>query len=295
MKRKSKKADALTHTEKVFKKIAEYYATHRRDFPWRPPSLRSRKDGSIDAYKILVSELMLQQTQVSRVVPKYSAFIKRFPSARSLASARLVEVLTLWQGLGYNRRAKFLHQTAIELESVHRGRMPASFETLRTLPGVGEYTASAVCVFAFNAPRVLIETNIRTVLFHHFFTQEKYKKEEGSGLPRVHDRELIPLLDELWECALRAGFSPREWNYALMDYGAHLKASRVRVTNQSAHYKKQSRFKGSDREIRGALLKHFLETPTNAQALVRAVAKLLNTPEARVREQYQVLKNEGML
>ena len=142
-------------------RVWEYYKAHgRHDLPWRKTT---------DPYKILVSELMLQQTQVDRVLLKYKAFLKLFPTARRLAAAPLGDVLRAWQGLGYNRRAKFLHQAAQYVTNELKGRWPKDEAGLLALPGVGPYTARAVLAFAYNEPVVLIETNVRQVFLHHLF------------------------------------------------------------------------------------------------------------------------------
>ena len=190
-----------------------------------------------DPYKILVSEVMLQQTQVSRVEGKYREFLKMFPNMGALAKAPLADVLRIWSGLGYNRRAKFLHNTAKELA---KRKMPRDLDSLRALPGVGDYTAKAVRVFAFNEPETLIETNVRTAILHHFFPRRK----------KVSDVEILRLAHEAAQDQ-----DPRLWHFALMDYGAYLKASGVRLNARSAHYAKQSKFEGSLRQVRGEILK----------------------------------------
>ncbi len=215
----------------AFRKVvwAHYKKSGRHDLPWR----KTR-----DPYKILVSEIMLQQTQVPRVIPKYTSFIKRFPTVRALAKAPLAIVLKEWSGLGYNRRAKYLHDAATQLSarSLHTN-FPVGKLVCR---GIGPYTRAAVETFAYNRPNVLIETNIRTVFIHHFFP------ERGG----VADSELLPLVEKAAERQ-----DPRTWYWALMDYGAYLKQSGVRNNAKSRHYTKQSRFKGSLREVRGAILK----------------------------------------
>lgn len=203
-----------------------------RDMPWR-------RDTS--PYAILVSELMLQQTQVSRVVPKYEAFMIRFPNLRTLAAAQLSEVLQLWQGLGYNRRAKYLHMAAQQVVTEYGGELPVEYEALKRLSGIGPGTAGAIMTYAFNQPVVFIETNVRTVYFHHFFPLQE----------RVSDSELVPLVE-----ATLSHEHPREFYWALMDYGAWLKQNSVSSRNsQSRHYKKQSAFRGSLREVRGQIVR----------------------------------------
>jgi A/G-specific adenine glycosylase len=202
-----------------------------RSMPWRDDTR---------PYYVLVSELMLQQTQVERVIPKFEAFITHFPDVETLAKSSLGEVLILWSGLGYNRRAKFLHEAAVKILNEYGGRFPTTKEMLLTLPGVGINTAGAIMDYAYNEPEPFIETNVRTVYFHHFF-------EDGD---KVDDKELIPLL----ETTLNREH-PREFYWALMDYGTWLKKQGAGKVQQSTHYKKQSALKGSVREVRGQIIR----------------------------------------
>lgn len=235
----------------------------RHTLPWR----KTR-----DPYKILVSEVMLQQTQVSRVLEKYKSFVKRFPTARALARAPLTEVLKEWSGLGYNRRAKFLRDAACEIVEKHGGRVPKDGPALRVLPGVGEYTAAAIRVFAHNAPDVLVETNIRTAITHRFFLDAT----------RIHDAS-VHVIAEM----LARGQKQREWHAALMDYGAHLKSSGVRLNKKSAHYTKQKTFKGSLREVRGAILRELYKKDPSFGALP--------FPKNRIRIALAALERDGLL
>jgi len=212
-----------------------FYRQNRRDFPWR----RTK-----DPYRILVSEIMLQQTQAPRVVVKYEAFITAFPDVKTLARARLKKVLAAWSGLGYNRRAKRLRQAAQAMVAQHGEAVPRSVDELRQLPGVGPYTAAAVAAFAFNQPTVLLETNVRAVLLHHFFPRSR----------RVSDRTLLPLAGQTLDRT-----NPRRWYSALMDYGAMLKKIQPNPSRRSRHYLKQSRFAGSNRQLRGVILRALLE------------------------------------
>ncbi len=186
---------------------------------------------------------MLQQTQAPRVVQKYEEFIKKFPTIKSLAKARLKTVLKLWQGLGYNRRALNLQRAAQEIVKVFKSRFPKDTKTLQSLPGVGPATAGDIMAFAFNKAEVVIETNIRTVFIHHFFKDQK----------NIHDNDIIPLIKKTLDHT-----NPREWYYALMDYGAMLKKTIPNPSRRSQHYTKQSPFKGSNREIRSKILKYTL-------------------------------------
>ncbi len=217
--------------------VYAFYAQHKRVFPWRETE---------DPYKILVSEMMLQQTQTDRVVSKYTVFIDRFPTVAALADASLDEVLRLWHGLGYNRRARFLKQAAEAIMLHHQGRVPDDAMQLRSLPGVGPYSAAAVQAFAFNKPVILIETNIRTVFLHFFF----------RGKSGVTDRQLVPLVEQTLDSS-----SPRDWYYALMDYGVMLKKKVTNPSRRSAHYTKQEPFQGSNRQLRGQILKKLLDSP----------------------------------
>lgn len=204
-----------------------YRAEGRHTLPWRETS---------NPYRILVSEVMLQQTQVERVLLFYMKFIKQFPTAKKLAAAPLSAVLKSWQGLGYNRRAKMLHAAAKELVS----RKVTSVSEWEALPGVGSYTARAVAAFAYNQDVILIETNIRTAVIHHFFSRR-------SG---IEDVEILEVLKRV----LPKGRA-REWHGALMDYGASLKRLGISHNARSRQYAKQSKFAGSLREARGAILR----------------------------------------
>lgn len=184
----------------------------------------------------MVSELMLQQTQVDRVIPKFHAFIAKFPDEKTLANAPLSEVLKQWQGLGYNRRAKFSHEAAKEI--IKRGSFPHDEVGLIALPGVGKNTAGAILAYAYNKPAIFIETNIRAVYIHHFFA-------DRDG---VDDRDIQTLLEETVDSE-----HSREFYWALMDYGNYLKKNGVKPA-RSRHYKKQSPLKGSVREVRGQIL-----------------------------------------
>jgi A/G-specific adenine glycosylase len=213
------------------KRVLDYYRRNGRDLPWR---------STTDPYRILVSEIMLQQTQVDRVIPKYENFITHFPDVAALAAAPLRNVLTLWQGLGYNRRAQNLHACARIISDEHNGLFPQTRDGLQALPGIGIYTASAVSVFAFNQPCVFIETNIRAVYIHTFFPEAD----------AVSDSQLEPYIESTLYKR-----DPRRWYNALMDYGVYLKKLHGNPARKSKHHTLQSRFEGSDRQIRGMIIK----------------------------------------
>jgi len=246
--------------QKLLRELKAFYKKHRRDLPWRHTH---------DPYKILVSEIMLQQTQVERVVPFYKRFIKKFPTVKALARAKLSDVLRLWSGLGYNRRAKFLYQAAkvLAAERAKKGEMngsPTPFfalsvAELESLPGVGPYTARAIVVFAYNKPEVFIETNIRTVFIHSNILQ---------NVGMISDKDILPLVEE----ALRkSNMEPRDFYAALMDYGSYLKKQGIKLNTKSKHYTKQSRFEGSRRQKRAAHVRKLLARGASDKELLKAL------------------------
>ncbi|HSQ21843.1 MAG TPA: A/G-specific adenine glycosylase [Coriobacteriia bacterium] len=188
---------------------------------------------------MLVSEVMLQQTQVARVVPKYAEFLSPFPTAEALAEASLDEVLRVWRGLGYNRRALALKRAAEVIVAEYDGRVPDTLEGLMALPGIGHATAAQILAFAFGVGVPFIETNIRSVYLHEFF----------GDAEDVPDSAILPLVDATMDRE-----RPREWFWALMDYGTHLKATRPNPSRRSRHHVRQGRFEGSNRQLRGRLL-----------------------------------------
>jgi A/G-specific adenine glycosylase len=250
------------------KAVWDHYRAHgRHALPWRR---------SHDPYKVLVSEVMLQQTQVERVIPFYEAWLKRFPTARKLAAAPLSDVLRLWQGLGYNRRAKMLHEAAKAIAK-EGGAFPKSAEELERFPGIGPYTARAVAAFAYNQDEVFIETNIRTAVTYHFFRNKK-------GVTDAEVRDIVAK-------ALPKGRA-REWYAALMDYGSYLKRSGVRLNGSAKGYQKQSKFAGSDREARGAILKALVRGPRDSAFLVELMGP---SRRAQSREALASLTKDGMI
>jgi A/G-specific adenine glycosylase len=255
--------------------LAVFFAKRGRDLPWRrttdpvqrgpvpprtiparsrgaptprdsPASFRAGSPfGTLDPYHILVSEFMLQQTQVERVSVKYPEFLSRFPDVETLARAPVPEVLRAWQGLGYNRRALALHRTARRILEEFHGVVPLDRATLDSFPGIGSATAGAVVVFSTNRPEVFIETNIRRVYIHLFFPEAE----------KVHDREIGPLLERTLDRE-----NPRRFYYTLMDYGSMLKKGARNPNLRSASYTRQSPFQGSDRQARGRILRHLIAT-----------------------------------
>jgi len=215
-------------------KIFDFYRLNRRSFPWRESS---------DRYAVMISEIMLQQTQAERVVPKYTAWLQHFPDVAALASAQLKDVLAMWSGLGYNSRAVRLHRSASIILECFGGIVPSTPELLKKLPGIGEYTCRSIPVFADNFDVAAVDTNIRRILIHEFMLAE----------------DIAPInLQQVADAVLPRGQS-REWHNALMDYGALLltsKRSGIRSLSR------QSTFLGSKRWYRGRLVHDLVRSKT---------------------------------
>lgn len=219
------------------KTILDHYKKYGRDLPWRSTN---------DPYAILVSEVMLQQTQAERVIPKYMAWLKKFPTFKKLAAAPLPEVLKAWQGLGYNRRAINLQRLAEIVVVKYGGKLPQDPALINELPGIGPATAGAIVTYAFNRAAPFIETNVRAVFLHFFFRDRE----------DVSDDELLPLVTKAVDT-----HNPRRWYNALMDYGVKLKKEFKNPARRSKHHVRQSTFEGSNRQLRGRIIKLLLENP----------------------------------
>lgn len=254
------------------KLVWDFYKANGRDFAWRRTT---------DPYQIVVSEIMLQQTQTSRVSEKFPEFLKHFPTFSALAKSTPAKVITVWQGLGYNRRALFLRELARTVMNEYNGILPADPEELVKLPGIGKNTAGSVAAFAFNTPTVFIETNIRSVFIHHFFPKK-------SG---ILDSELIPLIS-----AATPKENPREWYWALMDYGVYLKKTQPNPSRNSRHHTKQSRFLGSNRQVRGTIL-HLLSTDKSiyVQTVINTAIAITNRSNPEVKRAINQMIAEGFI
>ena len=248
--------------------IHQYYDSFGRVLPWRL---------TWDPYHIFVSEVMLQQTQVERVLAKYDPFVRLFPDFAALSAGPLEFVLRAWQGLGYNRRALSLKKAAFDVVERFHGSLPSSVDALATLPGIGPATAASIAAFAFNAPVPFVETNIRTVFIHFFF----------PGRERVSDPEILRLVAETLDRN-----DPRNWYYALMDYGTMLKKGGQKAHRKSATYRKQTPFRGSDRQVRGAILRLLVSGKGYSEA---ELVEHLGTPEEKVRTNLLELAREGFV
>ena len=250
------------------KKVLDYYDQQGRDLPWRK---------KVTPYRVLVSEIMLQQTQVDRVVEKYREFLAAFPDFATLAKAPNDKLLTIWSGMGYNRRALSLKKLAEIVVTEQGGRLPSDPEELRKLPGIGPYTAGAVAAFAFNKPVVFMDTNVRRVFINEFLQDRE----------NIRDEELLPLVER----ALPKDDS-RVWYNALMDYGTMLKQQHGNPNKRSAHYTRQSPFENSNRQVRGAILKLLVKESSLTAARIIA---LTGMDSERVKMNLERMEEEGFI
>lgn len=293
-----KHVPADAEAQRFRKVVYSYYSRYgRHELPWR--NTRS-------PYRIVVSEFMLQQTQVARVRGRYAQWLDLFPDFEALAAAPLREVLAAWSGLGYNRRARFLHELAKRVCEEYGGRLPADIDSLRTLPGVGEYTAAAIAAFAYEIPVACVETNIRRALIYAFFSVDvDYAPQRVSAavspgwpevaegvsarrpLGRVHDREIRGVAN-----AVLDRDEPRRWNFALMDWGAMIGANTENPNRHSAHYTRQSRFAGSRREVRGAIIRSLSQL---SGASVTELSSINGLTSDRLESALSDLAREGLI
>lgn len=251
------------------KTVYDYYEKEgRHDLPWRITQ---------SPYTAFISEMMLQQTQVDRVIPKFTLFIQQLPDFVALASASQNTVLSLWQGLGYNRRALFLHRSAQKIVADFNAKLPDNSADLMTLPGIGPATAGALTVYAYGKTTPYIETNIRAVFIHHFFPNET----------DVSDQRLIPFVEECLDTE-----DPYRWYSALMDYGTFLKREEKNPARRSKHHVKQSSFEGSPRQVRGAAIKHLL---SHGSLSLHKLKEMIDDPQNRVDAIVVQLEKEGFI
>jgi len=220
---------------------------------------------------------MLQQTQTNRVADKFQQFILKFPDFQSLANAPLNDVLRIWKGLGYNRRAVALKNIAEKVVNEFDGILPADIEILKSFPQIGHNTASSIVAFAFNMPTFFIEVNIRRVYIFFFF----------PGKSLINDKEIMPLVRKTLVTT-----NVRNWYYALMDYGVMLKKSHPELNKRSTHYRKQSKFKGSSRELRGKILKLLIERKILSKV---EILKHFNSENKRIEPILNQLTKEGFI
>jgi len=254
---------------------------------WRIPGA----DGHFDPYKVMVSELMLQQTQVERVASKYSAFLEQYPTVQALAAAELGDVLKVWNGLGYNRRAKYIWQTAQKVVADYDGHFPETVEELKRLPGVGPNTAGAVVAYAYDKPVLFIETNVRTVIIHHF-VKNKIDIPDSDIVEILKAVAPHPNIDKRTVQGARLG--PREFYWALMDYGSYLKKTEGNLNRASRHYTKQSKFHGSKRQLRGHVIRELAKGPKSLAVLQKEISddRLPDILDGLVRE--KMIVKHGM-
>lgn len=252
--------------------IFSWWEGNRRDLPWRHTH---------DPYRIMVSEVMLQQTQVSRVIGKYQEFIETFPTVANLAKATLAKVLILWKGLGYNRRALYLKRAAEEIMEKFNGVFPKTETEIVQLSGLGTYTARAICIFAYRQDIATVDTNIRRIITHFFFDDIEQK-------PKVLDEiasQLVPI-GKSWE-----------WHQALMDYGA-LELQKIPLKRReipSGFSKKRKSFKKTDRYVRGKIIDMVRIGPTEENELIHDIAETCDRDIFVVVEIVKTLVREGLL
>lgn len=255
--------------------VRDFYKDHgRHELPWRKTE---------DPYRIYISEIMLQQTQAPRVINKYQSWLTDFPSFRAVAEASKKEIISHWQGLGYNRRALYVKETAEIIVKKYDGQLPSNKEELLEFPGIGPYTAGALQAFIYELPVVFVETNIRTAFIHHFFADQEdvseaaLKKKVKETLPKENIKE---------------------WYWALMDYGAHLKKTVGNLNARSTSYQKQSKFAGSNRQLRAELTRYILNNePVTLTHIQSKFADLVEKNERMksLGDNLKSLENEGFL
>lgn len=248
--------------------IYSYFNQYGRDFPFR---------NEINPYNVVISEIMLQQTQTNRVVEKFQQFIQKFPDFQSLANAPLNEVLKVWQGLGYNRRAVALKKIAERVVNEFDGILPADIDILKSFPQIGHNTASSIVAFAFNMPTFFIEVNIRRVYIYYFF----------PGKSSIKDSAIVPIVRRTLDSS-----NVRKWYYALMDFGVMLKKTHPELNKRSAHYRKQAKFKGSNREVRGKILKLLIASSSLTEV---EIFKELKINSKKLKEILNLLIKEGFI
>jgi len=247
--------------------IYSFYNRKKRSFPFRE---------NITPYKVVVSEIMLQQTQTNRVAEKFVEFINKFPDFKSLAQASVEELLSTWQGLGYNRRAIALKEIAERILSEFNGEVPKEINALTSLPQIGHNTASSILSFAYNIPTFFIETNVRRVYIYFFF----------PGKSQIDDKDIMEIVKISVDRE-----NPRDWYYALMDFGTMLKKTHPDLNKRSVHYRKQSNFDGSTRQIRGKILKLLLKKSLS----IKEIIDTINYEEKKIIEILNTLKKEGFI
>lgn len=254
-------------------KIFSWWKSNSRDLPWRH---------TYDPYNILVSEVMLQQTQVSRVLPKYTEFILEFPTVAALAQSPLAHILRVWRGMGYNRRAKYLQQTAQTILKTFHGEFPRNESELLALPGIGLYTARAIQVFAWKRDVAMVDTNIRQILVHYFFGGIP----QSSNIIQKAADELLPV-GKSWE-----------WHQALMDYGSLVMPTVIQRNGEGEKKlkaKKGIAFKDSPRFIRGRIIDALRDSPLSEAALIASFHLMYGKPESFISSQIEALVGEHMI
>lgn len=277
----------ISRINKFISTVEKFYKEYRRDMAWRRDT---------NPYYIVVSEIMLQQTQVHRVTGKFDSWIKRFPDWQALAKASTKDVLQEWSGLGYNRRALFLKRIAetITDKGKTKGVLPKTVDELTRLPGIGPNTAGSILAFAFNIPHPFIETNIRSVYIHHFFAEIE-KVGGKKACKKISDTEIMPLIEKTLR-SKNIARNPREWYWALMDYGSYLKKNLPNPSRQSVHHVKQKAFKGSNRELRSKILKLIMKQSLTSEMIEKQLKGDVNKyTREQIERNVEALMKEGFI
>lgn len=269
MRARARGADPTPAVVRAFRRLVyDHYRAFGRDLAWRRTT---------DPYRVLVSEIMLQQTQVPRVEEKYPAFLRAFPTFAALARAPVKKVLRVWQGMGYNRRALALQIAARIVIERHGGSLPRTMEELTALPGVGPATAADCLAFAFNLPEVVVETNIRAVFIHVFFSTSR----------SVRDERIAALVEKTLDRR-----NPREWYNALMDMGVLIKKLHANPARKSAHHVTQAPFEGSNRQLRSRILTFLLDSRAST---ADEIAVALKAQPEGVARNLEAMTREGFV
>lgn len=296
--------------KQIQRNILDWYASNKRDLPWR----RTK-----DPYHILVSEIMLQQTQVSRVIPKYEEFLRLFPTVNKLTIASSGDVIRAWKGLGYNRRALNLQRAARVIVDEHGGKVPSDLDALRKLPGIGRYTAGAIRNFAFGLDTPAVDTNVKQFL-DHFVPIRQHHDEILPNPPFI--KEGAPVFPSLGTRGLPAGrqglgeisasrteneyydlaeqLMPKDkamiWLHAVMDYSALvLKPNKTSGSTLRVEPRKSEPFVGSNRYLRGRIIDRLREKPETITQLYRGIAQPIDVEQQRFEALVTTLEAEGFL
>ncbi|HAU98741.1 MAG: HhH-GPD [Microgenomates group bacterium GW2011_GWF2_45_18] len=312
-----------SHTTQIQKRLLDWFSNNGRHLPWREKSIsevlswnadsQSVMDRSPnqyftssqirDPYIVVVSEFMLQQTQVDRVLPKFLAFIQRWPNFKSLSEAKLSEVIIEWKGLGYNRRARFLHEIAKIVTTQLNGTSPSTLNNILKLPGIGEYTARAILAFSFQHDVGVIDTNIRRIFLRVFYGVEfttttstispaQFAKEIDNIVPHKNGDQWNQMLMDFGSLVCRSktpqcnvcpiqNFCSANTRAKAQDFMSYsvllsdqIKEKRANETRSPSNHPKNPRFETTDRYFRGKIIDLLREHPHEMQMLWETISNV---------------------